>query len=65
MSSPGYRYLVRTADGHYLREFVADRWEWSEGDEFADNDGRRFRIVTIEPSQLLGAFHATWTVEPV
>jgi hypothetical protein len=57
---PGYRYLIRAADGHYLGEHVTDRWEWSEGDVFTDPGGRQFRIVAIEQSRVLGAIQATW-----
>ena len=60
----GYRYLLRTADGHYVGEFVTDRWRWTEGDEFAGPGGHEFRIATIEQSRLPGAILATWTVEP-
>jgi hypothetical protein len=59
-----YRYLLRTADGHYLGEYVTDQWRWAEGDTFTDKEGRRFRIVSIDPSRVLDAIHATWTVEP-
>jgi hypothetical protein len=58
-----YRYLLRTADGHYLGEYVSDTYGWAEGDDFTDSEGRQFRIVTIEQSRTLGAVHATWTVE--
>ena len=61
----GFRYLLRSAEGHYLGEYVVDKWDWWEGDEFTDREGRRFRIVTIDPARILGAIHATWTVEPV
>jgi hypothetical protein len=38
--------------------------DWSEGDTFTDKEGRRFRIVGIDPVRVLEAIHATWTVEP-
>ena len=60
---PGYRYLIRAADGHYFGQYVTDRWDWSAGDVFTDPRGRQFRIVTIEQSRILGAIRATWTVE--
>ena len=58
----GYRYLLRTADGHYVGEYVTDRWRWAEGDEFTGPRGHHFRIVTIELSGVFSAFRATWTV---
>jgi hypothetical protein len=40
---PGYRYLLRTADGHSLGEYVTDRrWRWAEGDEFTGPGTRQF-----------------------
>jgi hypothetical protein len=59
------RFLLRTADGHYVGEYVTDRWRWAEGDEFTGPGGRLFRIVTIELLRLSSTFRATWTVEPV
>jgi hypothetical protein len=59
------RYLLRSGDVHYLGEFVVAVPDWSEGDTFTDSKGRRFRIVAIDPARVLGAIHATWTVEPV
>jgi hypothetical protein len=56
---------LRGADGHYLGDYVVDPWDWWEGDEFTDPEGRRFRIVTIDAALTPGAIHATWTVEPV
>jgi hypothetical protein len=38
--------------------------DWSVGDTFTDKEGRRFRIVSIDPAMVLGAIHGTWTVEP-
>jgi hypothetical protein len=61
----GYRFLLRTVDGHYLGEYVTDRWRWAEGDEFTGPRGRRVPLVTIELSRMSGAIHTTWTVEPV
>jgi hypothetical protein len=61
----GYRYLLRTVDGHYVGEYVTDRWRWTEGDTFTGPRGRHFRIVTIEQSRVSAAFRATWTVEPI
>ena len=60
-----YRYLLRTVHGHYVGEYITDRWDWSEGDTFTDKEGRRFRIVSIDPARVLDAIHATWTVELV
>jgi hypothetical protein len=60
----GYRYLLRSADGHYVGEFVTDRWRWTEGDEFIGPRGRQFRILTVELSRMSAAIRATWTVEP-
>ncbi len=60
-----FRYLLRSPTGHYLGEYVGAVPDWSEGDTFADKEGRRFRIVTIDPGRILGAIHATWTVELV
>ena len=57
------RYLIRGADRHYLGEYVTDRSDWSAGDEFTERQGRRLRIVTIEPSKMPGEIRATWTVE--
>jgi hypothetical protein len=37
----------------------------SEGDESRDKEGRRFRIAAIDPARVLGAIHATWTVEGI
>jgi hypothetical protein len=61
----GYRYLLRTVDGHYVGEFVTDRWGWAEGDEFTGPEGRLFRILTIELSRMSAVIRATWTIEPV
>jgi hypothetical protein len=61
----GFRYLLRSGDGHYLGEFVVAVPDWSEGDTFTDSEGRHFRIVAIDPARVLGAIHATWTVELV
>jgi hypothetical protein len=61
----GYRYLLRTVDGHYVGEYVTDRYRWAEGDHFTGPGGREFRIVTIEGSGVFSAFRATWTVELV
>jgi hypothetical protein len=58
-----YRYLLRTVHGHYVGEYVTDRWDWAEGDVFTDPRARQFRIVAIEQSRVLGAIRATWTVE--
>jgi hypothetical protein len=63
-SVAGYRYLLRAVDGHYVGEYVTERWRWAEGNEFAGPEGREFRIVTIELSRMSGAILATWTVEP-
>ena len=59
-----FRYLLRSPQGHYLGEVRRAVPDWSEGDTFTDKEGRRFRIVTIDPARILGAIHATWTVEP-
>ena len=34
----GYRYLLRTADGHYVGEYVTGRYR-AEGDTFTDKEG--------------------------
>jgi hypothetical protein len=60
----GYRYLLRTVDGHYVGEYVTDRWRWAQGDEFTGPGGRLFRIVAIELARTSAAILATWTVEP-
>jgi hypothetical protein len=54
----GYRHLLRTADGHYVGEYVADRYR-AEGDTFTDKEGRQFRIVSIDPGRVSDAIHAT------
>jgi hypothetical protein len=59
------RYLLRTVDGHYVGEYLTDRWRWAEGDTFTGPGGREFRIVTIELARMSAAIRATWTVEPV
>jgi hypothetical protein len=59
----GFRYLLRSPQGHYLGEYVVAVPDWSEGDTFTDKEGRRFRIVAIDPARVLDAIHATWTVE--
>ena len=59
----GFRYLLRSPTGHYLGQYVVARPDWLEGDTFTDKEGRRFRIVSIDPARVLGAIHATWTVE--
>jgi hypothetical protein len=64
-SVAGIRYLLRTVVGHYVGEYVTERWRWSEGDKFSVPGNREFRIVTIEVSRMSGAIRATWTVEPV
>ena len=60
----GARYLLRSPTGHYVGEYVVAVPDWSEGDTFTDKEGRRFRIVNIDTGRILGAIHATWTVEP-
>jgi hypothetical protein len=52
-------------NGHYLGEYVVAVSDWSEGDEVIDTEGRKFRIVSIDPARVLGAIDATWTVELV
>ena len=64
-SVAGIRYLLRTVDGHYVGEYVTERWRWAEGDQFTGPGGREFRIVTIELSRMSAAIRATWTVEPL
>jgi hypothetical protein len=59
-----FRYLLRSPQGHYLGDYAVARPDWSEGDTFTDKEGRRFRIVSIDPARVLDAIHATWTVEP-
>jgi hypothetical protein len=63
-SMAGFRYPLRSPTGPYLGEFVVAVPDWSEGDTFADKEGRRFRIVSIDPARVLDAIHATWTVGP-
>jgi hypothetical protein len=61
----GFRYLPRSPTGHYLGGYVVAVPDWSQGDTFTDKEGRRFRIVSIDPARALVAIHATWTVELV
>ncbi len=61
----GFRFLLVSPDHRYLGDFVVDQQDWSEGDTFTDSEGRRFRIMAIDPARVLGAIHATWTVEQV
>lgn len=63
-SVAGFRYLLRVPDGYYLGECGVPRRDGSEDDTFTAKQGRRFRIVTIDPAGILGAIHATWTLEP-
>jgi hypothetical protein len=53
----GFRYLLRSAQGQDLGEYVVARPDWSEGDTLTDKEGRRFRIVSIDPGRILGAIH--------
>ena len=59
----GFRFMLVSEDNRYLGDFVVDRPDWAVGEEFEDGEGRRFRIVRIEPARSLGALQATWTVE--
>jgi hypothetical protein len=59
----GLRYLLRSPTGHYLGEYLVAVPDWSQGNTFTDEEGRRFRIVSIDPARVLDAIHATWTVE--
>ena len=52
-------------DHRYLGDFVAGVPDWNVGDTFTDNEGRSLRILAIEPARVLGAIHATWTVEEI
>jgi hypothetical protein len=60
----GFRYPLRSPTGHYPRRVRRRRPDWSEGDTFTDKEGRRFRIVSIDPARVLDVIHATWAVEP-
>lgn len=59
----GFRFMLVSDDHRYLGDFVIDRLDWSVGETFDDGEGRRFRIVRIEPARSLGAIQATLTVE--
>jgi hypothetical protein len=59
----GFRYLLRSPQGHYPGEYVVARRDWLKGDTFTEKEGRRFRIVSIDPARVLDAIHTTWTVE--
>ena len=61
----GFRFMLVTEEHRYLGDFVAGVPDWNVGDTFTDNDGRGLRILAIEPARVLGAIHATWTVEEI
>jgi hypothetical protein len=58
-----FRFRLVSIEHRYVGDFVVGVSDWSLGDTFPDKEGRRFRIVSIDPAMVLGAIHGTWTVE--
>ncbi len=65
----GFRFKLAYADGEDAGEFVTAVPDWQSGDVFRTGDGRRLRILSILPVELIDewerAAYALWEVEPV
>ena len=65
----GFRFKLAYADGEDAGEFVTAVPDWHSGDVFRTGDGRRLRILSIVPLELVDeaerAAFALWEVEPV
>jgi hypothetical protein len=60
-----FQFLLVDEDWDEVGRFETDSPDWSVGEEFVDEHGRRFAIAAMVPNpDPESAVVGTWTVEP-